>query len=73
MKNDDETFLWLFLALAAIALIIYGLLFWAIVCLVLAAITAKAEYQKYLEEAEEEFDETFQELGVDLSAVFGMR
>ena len=65
MKQSDESFLWLFLSLAAIALIIYGLLFWAIVCFVLASAEAEEQYQKYLKE----FDETVQDLGVDLSGV----
>jgi hypothetical protein len=69
MKHDDESFLWLFLALAGIALVILGLLFWAVVCFALASATATAQYQRYLEEAEKEFDETVQDLGVDLSGV----
>ena len=65
-KNDDEILAGLFAVLFGAGLFLLGYAFWAIVCFVIAAIMAYFQYQTYLDEAEDEFDEIVRELGADL-------
>ena len=65
MKDEDALFGFV-MALVLAALVIYGYILWAIVWFIISAIIGYIKYQRYLKNAQEDFDETAQELGVDL-------
>ena len=65
MSNDDAI-VGIGLSLIGIALIIYGVIIFVIVWAIISAIIGYLQYKKYLKEAEEEFDEIAQEIGIDL-------
>jgi hypothetical protein len=66
MDSGEDAIVALGLILIGVGLIIIGLVLWAIVSFIIAAIVAYNRQQRYLREAEEDFDEVVRELGVDL-------
>jgi hypothetical protein len=66
--KDEDALAGLLAVLFLAAIVIYGYILWAIVWFIVSAIVGYIAYQRYVREAEGEFDEMVEELGVGLPA-----
>jgi hypothetical protein len=64
--NNDDALMGLGILLLGIGVLVFAFGFVAIVWFVLSAIIGYIQYQKYLKEADEEFEAIARETGVDL-------